>query len=397
MAKKATKQQVELSSDEMKNFVKHMITNNRYLQERGKIPVTIGIEGEAGIGKTSSILQIAEEEQLDCVKLNLSQIEEIGDLVGYPHKEFEVRKEETSEWIPENMLQTYIETGYVITGEKRMTHAAPEWIQGKGEGGILILDDYTRADQRFVQATMEIIDRQQYVSWKLPKDWHVILTTNPDNGDYLVTSLDPAQETRFISVKMKFDIECWAAWAEKAGIDGRCINFLLMHPEYVNQTTNARSITTFFNSISSIEDFSTSLPTIQMVGEGSVGTEFATAFTLFINNKLDKLITPQDIFNEKWPQETMIKELRDIIGIGNAYRPDIASTMNARIFNWSLNHAENHPVSKDMIQRLQKLATEDDLLGNDLQYTLVKKIIAGNKQKFQGLLTHPKLIKQVVK
>jgi hypothetical protein len=25
-----------------------------------------------------------------------------------------------------------------------MAHAAPEWIQGRGEGGFLILDDYTR-------------------------------------------------------------------------------------------------------------------------------------------------------------------------------------------------------------------------------------------------------------
>ena len=167
---------------------------NRFLQEQGKRPVAINIEGEAGIGKTSTILQFADEMNMKCVKLSLSQIEEIGDLVGYPHKEFEVCKDDgPCKWIPESMLQTYIEYKYKPTGNKRMTHAAPEWVQGLTEGGILILDDYTRADSRFMQAAMEIIDRQEYISWKLPKDWHVILTTNPDSGDYHVSSLDPAQ------------------------------------------------------------------------------------------------------------------------------------------------------------------------------------------------------------
>jgi len=82
--------------------------------------------------------------------LNLGQLEEIGDLVGFPMKEHEVIKVKDTEtlvkWVTEATLPMYISTGYKPTGEKRMTHAAPEWIQGKKEGGILILDDWTRAD-----------------------------------------------------------------------------------------------------------------------------------------------------------------------------------------------------------------------------------------------------------
>lgn len=96
-------------------------------------------------GKTSAILQLAEELDLKCVKLSLSQIEEIGDLVGFPCKEYEVEKEGSLKWVPESMLDTYVQYKYKPTGEKRMTHAAPEWVQGLGDGGILILDDYTRA------------------------------------------------------------------------------------------------------------------------------------------------------------------------------------------------------------------------------------------------------------
>ena len=87
-----------------------------------------------------------------------------------------------------------------------MSYSPPEWISGKEDGGILLLDDWNRADIRFIQAVMELVDRQEYISWKLPKNWHIILTANPDNGDYLVSSIDNAQKTRFISTILQFDL-----------------------------------------------------------------------------------------------------------------------------------------------------------------------------------------------
>ena len=388
---------VNLTTAELKTFVTHFVENNRFLQEQGKRPVAINIEGEAGIGKTSTILQFADEMNMKCVKLSLSQIEEIGDLVGYPHKEFEVCKDDgPCKWIPESMLQTYIEYKYKPTGNKRMTHAAPEWVQGLTEGGILILDDYTRADSRFMQAAMEIIDRQEYISWKLPKDWHVILTTNPDSGDYHVSSLDPAQKTRFVTVNLKFDAECWARWAEQNDIDGRCINFLIMHPELVSQTTNARSITTFFNAISSIKNFEENLPLIQMIGEGSVGAEFSTMFTTFINNRLDRLITPETVITND-NDSYVLGALRDCIGREDAYRADIASVLMTRIINYTLHYAQKNVIGPKITARITKLATDEDTFNNDLKYILVKKLVNGNKTKFQKLLTDPKLIEMAIK
>ena len=89
-------------------------------------------------------MQVAEELDLQCIKLNLSQLEEIGDLVGFPMKEHEMIKGDITKWVTESTMPMYITSGYKPTGEKRMTHAAPEWVQGKGQGGILILDDWTR-------------------------------------------------------------------------------------------------------------------------------------------------------------------------------------------------------------------------------------------------------------
>ena len=392
--------QVQLNTDELKQFVTHVVNNNKYLQENGKIPVAVNIEGEAGIGKTSTILQYANENNLHFVKLSLSQLEELGDLVGFPIKEFEVAKttddgKRVAKWIPENIMPLYIQQKYVPTGEKRMTHAQPEWIQGKGENGLLILDDYTRADARFMQATMEIIDRQEYISWKLPKGWTVILTSNPDNGDYQVTSLDEAQKTRFITSYLKFDIDCWARWAEENEIDTRCINFMLLHPELTEKRANARSFTTFFNSISSLDSFEESLPIIQMIGEGSVGGEFATMFTMFINNKLDKLVTPKDVLtNNSW--EYIKGQLKSCVGEGNNYRADIASLMTTRIINYAVHYSNNNTVTQPLIDRVTNLIT-DDIFSNDLKYYIVKGILNGNKQKWSKLMLNPEVIKMTVK
>jgi hypothetical protein len=253
---------VSVNVTELKTFLSHIIENNRFLQSQGKTPVSTEVIGESGIGKTSAIIQLAKEQNLSFVKLNLAQIEEIGDLVGFPIRQFEVKDDKETVWVDEHAFDEYLKLGYSSTGQNRMSYCPPEWIANKTNGGILLLDDWNRADIRFIQAVMELIDRQQYISWSLPKDWHIILTANPDNGDYLVNSIDNAQKTRFISVQLKFDINCWAKWAEENKIDGRCINFLLMHPELVTQSINSRSISMFFNSISSIQNFNDSLPLI---------------------------------------------------------------------------------------------------------------------------------------
>jgi len=421
--------QVSLDAQEMKSFLNHIIENNRYIQKDGKRPVATEIIGESGLGKTSVALQIAEEQELNLVKLNLAQIEELGDLVGFPIRQFQMCKEnaeapapvkktvmkkvtlpngktlmkkvEVEEeapqssclWIDENAIEQYSKQGYVFTGEKRMSYCPPEWIADKVGGGILILDDWNRADQRFIQAVMELVDRQEYISWKLPKDWHILLTANPDDGEYMVNAIDVAQRTRFVSVVMKWNHERWAEWAELEGIDGRCINFVLMNPEVVSARVNPRSITTFFNCISSFKNFDDELPMIQMIGEGSVGGEVATLFTTFINNRLDKLITPKEMLlgaDDKAVRDKLMDAICDGQGAVN-YRADIASILTTRFINYTLLYASENKIEDAVINRVSYLIKDNDVFTDDLKYHLVKKILNGNKKKFQKLLFDTKI------
>jgi hypothetical protein len=387
---------VALNADELKKFLNHIIENNRFLQEQNKTPVSVEVIGESGIGKTSTIIQLAKENNLDFVKLNLAQIEEIGDLVGFPIRQFEIQRDKEGEkiWVDENILDEKIKQGYYSTGLNRMSYCAPEWISGKESGGILLLDDWNRADVRFIQAVMELIDRQQYISWSLPKNWHIILTANPDNGDYLVSSIDNAQKTRFITVNLKYDVDCWAKWAEENHIDGRCINFMLLHPELVTTEINSRSVSMFFNSISSIKIFDNQLPLIQMIGEGSVGPEFSSMFTMFINNKLDKMISPQNIIEQD--KKYVLNILKSIVGKDNNYRADLASTLSTRIVNYLDIFSKSNPIDKEVINRISTIVNEK-IFTNDICYNMVKSIYNNNPGKFKLMMLDKNLVQYIMK
>ena len=393
MSKQKTK--ISLNVNEAKSFLEHIVNNNRFLQKGNKLPVAIEIVGDSGIGKTSMVIQTAKELNLNFVKLNLAQIEELGDLVGFPIRQFEVcQSENNCLWIDEHAVEEYTKLGYKFTGLNRMSYCPPEWISGKTNGGILLLDDWNRADIRFIQAVMELIDRQQYISWSLPKDWHIMLTANPDNGDYLVNSIDNAQKTRFISVQLKFDINCWAKWAEENKIDGRCINFLLMNPELVTQDVNSRSISMFFNSISSIQNFNDSLPLIQMVGEGSVGPEFSSLFTMFINNKLDKMISPENIMSQD--EQYVLNTLKSLTGKEEKYRADIASTLSTRIINFLDLFSKNNPIEKTVTERLSKIVNEK-VFTTDICYNMVKSVYNNNPSKFKVMMMDKSLVEFIMK
>lgn len=217
----------EMTIGEFTDVFNYLLDNNRQLQEKGLTPIAIGLEGEAGIGKTSLVHQVAEKRGMTMCKLSLSQLEEVGDLVGYPQKEVLLtwkgtNGEKKSKWWPENLLNR-IPSNVTVTNTTRMGYAPPAWLprEENDNGVIVCLDDYTRANPLFMQATMELINEGKYISWSLPKNTTIVLTSNPDDSSYSVSTLDNAQKTRFINFNIKLNIKDWASWAEFNGVDSR--------------------------------------------------------------------------------------------------------------------------------------------------------------------------------
>ena len=76
----------EITIQEFKNVLHYILDNNEKLTASGKSKVVIEALGSHGVGKTESIIQVADERGMKVVKINLAQIEELGDFVGMPVK-----------------------------------------------------------------------------------------------------------------------------------------------------------------------------------------------------------------------------------------------------------------------------------------------------------------------
>lgn len=403
-----------LNINELKNIVSYIIDNNNTLRNEGKKTTAIEVIGESGIGKTSSIIQIAKERGMDVVKLNMTQIEELGDLIGFPLKEFHICSERGDcIWVAEDLLENYIKLGYTIVekADVRMSYAPPSWLP-KSEnpnGGILLLDDFNRADQRFIQATMELIDRGEYISWSLPENWTILLSSNPDGGDYNVSSLDNAQKTRYISFELGFDKDTWAEWAEKEKINGVCINFALQYPEIFKkegnvQTVNPRSLVTFFNTISGLKDFDSadSLYKIMLIAKGCFTSKenvVGNLFTMFINNRLHQLIQPEDMLFDKW--DTVSKKLDKCIysGENGSYRADIGATLTTRFINYIQNYFDTDKDADTTVvcNRILEIINNDKtLLAEDLVFNLIRNLVGKYPTRTNKLLMNPKVMQKII-
>jgi hypothetical protein len=139
----------------------------------------------------------------------------------------------------------------------------------------------------------------------------------------------------------------------------------------------------FFNSISSIKTFEDSLPLIQMIGEGSVGNEFSSMFTMFINNKLDRMITPQAIVEQE--EKYVLGTLKSLIDGDGGYRADIAATISTRLVNYLDRYANENKVEKSLIERIKALV-KSDIFTKDIVFNMVKNIYNANTKKYQLML-----------
>lgn len=390
---------VQLNSKELKETLTHIILNNRALQEENLKPVAVSICGAAGLGKTSVVEQLAEELNIHHVEvINLAQLDELGDLVGIPVKEYQMvikQGDKTAgRWVDEKVMDSFTAQGWKANGQSRMSYAKPAWIAGKGENGVLILDDYTRAAPRFMQAVMEIIDKQRYISWSLPKGWTILLTENPDDGTYNVTDIDAAAKSRYITFDMRWEPEVWAEWAEKSKIDPRAINFTLLHGKEIikdeNPHVNPRSLVKFYNSLRTIKDFDKSLALIQNIGEGAVGPEVTTMFTSFIHNKLDKMISPTEILDVNVAFDTIKLKIVDLIKTDEDYRADLGYVLTTRLINHMVHNVETKDITPKFIDRVKDLITSE-VLGSDLKFVLAKKVINTNN-KYNVLMLEDSVI-----
>ena len=260
---------------------------------------------------------------------------------------------------------------------------------------------------------MELILTQKYVSWSLPKKTTIVLTNNPDDGTNNVNSLDEAQKTRFLNFDVAFDVNAWMNWAEKANVDGRCINFVASYSNELfeadsdgNHICNPRSFVMFANMISGIKDWDNAenMAFINMIARGCFkdeGSRFSQMFSAFIRNKMHLLIQPKTMLLEGW--STLKGKLESTLyDTDGSYRPDIASLLERRFSNYVgawLESKDETPIKKVVDRILNFIKTEESggkkLFTQDNMYHMIKTITSDHKKQTNKLLFEPEIAKVI--
>lgn len=395
------------SPNETLSILKDLINANDKIMETGGVPISLSLVGTPGLGKTTICRELAKELNRDFYKLNLAQLTEPSELIGYYSKEYEVIKGTQVRWVTENLLPKATDAGFQYTNKTRTVPCPPDWIVNLKDNGILLLDDYSRSNTLFSQAVMELINEQTMVGWDLkPKKIQIILTENPDDGEYNVASMDKAQQDRMMRINMVWDAKDWAERAEKINLDERLINFVLWAPELLEQkrdqgisasgNVTPRMMDKFFSLVSTIDDFENNLDKIALFGDISVGKHITSQLINFINKKLDKLPSVHKLLKE-YDLQTAKTQLTMACGDSENdsenWRAATAAILTTRLFNYVRHHSKE--LSKDNIKQYLELVLHPSF-SVDQKFLMVKQTISCGNQFASILAGDPRFLKYMM-
>ena len=348
----------KVKATELEQFLLHAFTVNLAAEAKGQKKTAICIWGRHGIGKTEIVEGLARKENFKLAYLAPAQFEEMGDLIGMPT----------------------IEGDYT-------TFRPPQWVPKEEGPGILLIDDLNRADDRILRGLMQLLQFHELHSWKLPRNWQIVCTANPDGGDYSVTPMDDALLTRMMHVSLEFNVRDWAKWAERNKIDPRGINFVLTYPELVDgNKTTARTLVQFFNSIQPIEDLKANLALVQILGDACLDQATVSAFLAFVNQNLEQLIPPEDILNGSDFNQGVLPKIEKMVK-QKVLRVDILATICTRLANYIALEGQMKNSQIEHLKRFLKI----EFLPNDLRHSLLFDLMEMPIPELKSLLADPEI------
>lgn len=346
-------------ADDVTKFINHVIRTSQAAERNGRKRIPVCIWGHHGIGKTELVEGYAKKNGFDFKYVAPAQFEEMGDMLGMPK----------------------------IIGDETV-FVAPEWVPTQPGPGILLIDDVNRADDRILRGIMQLLQNYELVSWKLPEDWHIVLTANPDGGDYSVTPMDDAMLTRMMHVTMEFDVKAWAKWATTAGVDQRGIAFVTMYPEIVQgERTTPRTLVQFFESIAEIPNLKDNIEIVTMLADACLDKAATVTFLAYIQKNLAQLIWPKEILDAQQFSD-IEKRLRNSVYQNGDIRIDILSTICNRLSNY-LTHGDME-IDAHQLANLQSFLLLD-YLPNDIRLGMLQEMIESRKPSLEMVLDHPEV------
>lgn len=260
------------------------------------------IIGESGIGKTSLVRRLANQNNYNLVNIDANLLKE-GEIGGLP----------------------YVSNGRTVYATHNKLAEVSE-LSKDNEGVILFIDELNRCEHAVQQELMNLILNREINGYKLADRVKVIAAMNPsnkydnfENSDYQVVDMDQAQEDRFVWIELDSDTKEWIKWAmsEDGNIEEEIIEFISQFPSYLHNAYSNESIKATPRSWERVSKgfkvykdnknkYNDNI--LYNVVKGNVGGNIATDFINFVKNfqnpslKAEKLLDyeflPYDIKEE---------------------------------------------------------------------------------------------------
>lgn len=223
-----------------------------------KVNVPVFLWGAPGIGKSSIVKQIAEEQGMECIDLRLSLMDPT-DLKGIP---FYDKDSHTALWAP------------------------PAFLPREGKG-ILFLDELNSAPPSVQASAYQLILDRAVGEYKLPDGWAIVAAGNREADRGVTYRMAAPLANRFVHFEMDVSVDDWRFWAFQSDIDPKIISYISHKPEHLfmfDAKSEAKSFATprSWSYVDSI--IKTDLDPILLLDaiSGAVGEEVAVSFLSFI-------------------------------------------------------------------------------------------------------------------
>lgn len=337
-----------ITATELDQFLNHLT------QPKESPTPPLCIWGEPGIGKTTIVESFCADHKIGFTYVAPAQFEEMGDLLGMP----------------------------VVDGNSTV-FAPPKWVPLDEGPGILLLDDVNRADERILKGIMQLLQRSALMSWQLPKNWTIILTANPDYGDYQVTRMDEALLTRMLHVTLEFDLDSWVDWAEATKLNEQGVAFMKsLSQESFDDRTNPRTITNFFQELDRLSDSTANPQFIRSLIHASIGNQSAEQLYNFLFPKGELSLTGKEILRTNNFIEKIKPTLIEISKLIPFPRDKFQKICQELIEIIKNDDFENIEMEKS---NLKEFLLFDQLPG-DLRFNLFRELANSKSKKWSNLL-----------
>ena len=367
--------------------------------------ITLNIWSAPGVGKTSLVKSLEHEpvewrnkrwDGFKVVDIPLAQIEEMGDVLGFPVEEIKLEKDGEVKWIKavDSLIKEHLAKDWTTNGEQRTIYAPPSWVPREERPGILLFDDGNRASQRIMKGLMQLVQDYRTISWAIPQGWTIVFTGNPDNRMNQVTEMDTAQLTRMKHITLLPDVKEWAEWAyTQKDLDIRLVQWALKNPELFTppnaERTNPRSLTEFARALrrpefqGPMDDDKSARCEIE--GNASLDADVVKSIMFFLQQNVDMPIEVDEILDEP---AVAAKKLREFM-VCREPRIDIVTISCNRLLSHLLSN--EYKFEQKHVSNVQAFLTDGNM-PKDLVVSFANRLARNNRGLAGKFLNCPKLL-----